>query len=246
MSRGRNVQRGVSTDASDREPKPKGRLTGDLLEKVIVGALSIFLVSGVTYYVTNTWKRIDKLEANVAKHHGPEWQTIDKIIGTMQLKNEFIGRVGPLEAELDHAHVVEDALKLWTAQFDAVSRRIRQRESQALAFYSERVMGKAVTINTAHPRGGFFAVGNVVQITNLSDHTRPTTEGSVAGTYTDLDNSDVLIQVGDEAARQLSFSLSRGKVKVSVTNEDAVREWKTFSELLANLGDGREVVASGG
>lgn len=238
-----------------KEKKDDGPWYKNYAEVVIGGTITAFLIGVVAWTFGHFATKIDHIEKTIAAHHGPEWEQIEKVVAIGQLRSEFIEakkeyehKLLSLSSELEKKITVINevlkentvllkALEHWTTQGDNIVMASREREYEAYAHLTNLAPPEAdvALINTAHIGGTRFNIGDDVVVTNTSSGRRENVTVKIVSAYTDLDNTDVLIQIAQQPANILGLSKTLGRIKVIVKKDkpdpNDPKRWKSFPEL---------------
>lgn len=232
--------------------RPEG-IWGKLSEHVLATAITVILFGTVTalvtYWVSYFVNKINAIETTIAKHHGPEWHTLEKVVEIGELRREFLEAKAEYDIKLtaleqlmgqqiDELQEQSEAIAMWTKQGDAIMHDVQRREYDAYAHLANWLPDdeNVATVNIAHVKGRSFQVGDYVVVRNEHSGRKEQIEVRVAQQYSDLDNTDVLLQLGSGPARALNFSLELGKLKINARKKFSDdKRWRSYRELLAGL-----------
>lgn len=91
-------------------------------------------------------------------------------------------------------------------------------------------------LNTAHIGGTRFSTGDEVIVKNTSSGHSEKATVRIVSAYTDLDNTDVIIQLAQQPANMIGLTKELGKIKVIVKREKVDKKdpdrWRCLSELI--------------
>lgn len=227
------------------------------IEVIIGGAISAFLIGGVVWVISHFATKIDNIEKTIAAHHGPQWAEISKVIAVGNLRAEFIKakqeyerKLGELATELklkdqeikiqqEKNRKLISALTAWTEKGDQLVLSSFGKKYDAIAHLSNLApkTENVALLNVAHASGTRFKVGDKVEVINTGSGRAETTTLLITSAYTDLDHTDVLLQLGQQSANVLGLSQKLGKIKIAVKKhtlpKDDPNRWKTISELIS-------------
>ncbi|MDO3382467.1 hypothetical protein [Gilvimarinus algae] len=241
-----------------KKPNTKNSWYEKYLEATIGAVITIFLVGIVSWTFGHFATKIASIEKNIAAHHGPQWEEMEKVVAVGNLRSEFLKAKADyeeklselskslkkkdleIEKALNRHESISSALLEWSEQIDKVVKDSREREYEAYAHLTTHAPNNAnvALLNTAHLGGTRFKAGDKVVITNSSSGRREKTTVKIVSAYTDLDNTDVLVQIAQQPAKILGLSKQLGKIKVIVKKDkpDAndPSRWRPLREISAN------------
>lgn len=228
----------------------------DFFAKALIPVISFIVIAMISWAFGNFTTKLDHIEKTIAAHHGPHWETIGNVVAVgnlrsefLQAKQEYIKKLEDLEQILtDEDSSIKkllaknikllNAFEEWSEQADKVVEKSRELEYEAYAHLTTHAPGNAdvALINTAHIGGTRFNTGENVKLINTSSGRREQATVKIVSAYTDLDNTDVLVQIAQQPATLLGLSRELGRIKVIVKKlrpeiNDPNR-WKPISELV--------------
>lgn len=210
---------------------------------ILFGTVASLVGYGVSYFIN----RMNYIEMTIAKHHGPEWHTIEKVVAIGELRNEFVEAKNEYDKKLkDLEESINENIKelqkyskaivIWTKQGDAIMREVQAREHDAYAHLTTKVASDedVAAVNVSHIKGTSFKVGDRVIVRNDVSGLKEQIVVRIVQQYSDLDHTDVLLQLGPAPAKALNFSQDLGKLKINARKEiDEEKRWHSYDELLA-------------
>ncbi len=229
------------------------------LEKFIGSAIAVFLVGVVSWAFGHFATKIEHIENTIAAHHGPEWEKIEKVVAVGNLRSEFLQAKSEYELKLNKLeHLVSEndeklqkaldenkallvALRKWAEAADKLVMESRSREYEAYAHLTNHAQQNSdvALLNTAHIGGTRFKIGDRIVLTNKSSGLSEQATVTIAGAYSDLNNTDVLVQLAKKPADLLGLSETLGRIKVLVKREEPdpndPKRWKTIDKITENL-----------
>jgi hypothetical protein len=204
--------------------------------EIILSAAVVLGIAVISYTFKEFTDKIEHIEMTIAKHHGPEWKKIEKVIAITNLKNETNNKIRKLEESIEKLTKIEKALCCWSKQGDRIMMEFQKRNYDCYAHVNTKDKSdkKMAYINAANIYGRSFEAGDEVEIKNMDSGINETVVAKIISTYLDLEHSDVLIQLNKEAAEVINFSKERGKIKVRVSPKKISPEkaWKTVNDLI--------------
>ncbi len=207
--------------------------------EIIIGAIVTLGIAVIGYTFKDFADKIDSIESTIAKHHGPEWQKVEKVIAITNLKNETENTIVSLQKRIEKLEKIKEALCCWTEQGDRIMTEVQNRKYDCYAHINIKSKSneKSAFLNTANIYGRNFQVGDEIEVQNLSSGSSETVIAKIVSTYSNLDFSDVLIQLNEKAAEVINFSVERGKIKVRVSpkKQSPNKSWKTLEMLRDNI-----------
>ncbi|MFT7009319.1 MAG: hypothetical protein ACJAXJ_003867 [Colwellia sp.] len=219
------------------------------IEVIIAGVIGTFLIGIVSWTFGNFATKIDNIEKIISAHHGPQWEEASGVLSVVKLRSEFVQAKNEysiklklldkkLSDSLENNKKLIKALRYWTMQADKVVTASRERQYEAYAHLTTSAPSNkdVALLNTAHIGGTRFNAGDRVVITNTSSGKREKTTVTITSAYTDLENTDVLIQIAEQPAKILGLSLILGRIKVIVQkekpDENDPKRWKKINEII--------------
>jgi len=251
-----NTKTGNNAPDNDNPQAKQDSWYGKYIEKIIAAVISVFLIGIVSWAFGHFATKIENIEKNIAAHHGPQWEKLEKVVAVgnlrsefLQAKQEYANKLTALELALKNKDkelskairansLLTSAFKEWARQADKVVSASREREFEAYAHLTTHAPDNAdvALLNTAHVGGTRFNTGDQVIITNTSSGRREKAAVKIVSAYTDIENTDVLVQIAEQPAEILGLSKSLGRIKVIVKKEKPERDdpnrWIPIAEVI--------------
>ncbi len=205
-----------------------------VVEAIIVSFITVFIAI-LGWIVTDYTDKIKKIEHTIAKHHGPEWENIERIIEAVKLQEDVKRLHNNVDSLSEQLKKERDVIDEWTKQVDKIMQRMQQIESIAYAHITMQLNNdeNLVLINKANRYSMHYKIGYDIHVENLDSPNHECILAKVESTYHDLDNNDVLIQINKRGATSLNFTREMGKIRVAVRVEELPpdRRWKTIEDI---------------
>lgn len=209
------------------EENKNNGLRSKYIEFILGGLVTIVLFGVLVWAVNYFTTKIDNIEETIAAHHGPQWKEIEKVIA-----------VGKLQEITEQLEKKSRVIEKWIAQGDKIMQGVQNREYEAYSHLTKKIRPNELSalLNTAHINGTRFNTGDELKVINIDSGARESVIVKVISTYSDMNHTDVLIQLGEAPAEIIGLSETLGKVRVMVKRKELdledPRRWKPFDELM--------------
>ncbi len=195
--------------------------------EIIIGCLiSIVLLGAVICLIEDYTNRLKAIEHIMQKIGGPNWNT----------PNHDFPNIEAL-----HSQVVcldRQKFKALLAWAKVIDKNFIDKYSKSLVGYAhitDRLDNKQaqVLLNISNLNGECLDIGDKIEIVNIESPLNEKVNVVVCSIYSDLQHTDVIVQVNHKVANLINFDPKRGKLKVKlnrVLNED--NKWYSLDERL--------------